>query len=88
MTGTDDLRDANSAAVVPLDSLPKTALQAVYHAVTGKTENLAKEFRGNVIVTADDIDRLHAMLLDQLGLHGPALGPTVTVVVKHSNQRA
>jgi len=73
---------------LPLESLPKTALQAIYHAVTGKTESLAKELKGNVIVTSADIDRLYGMLLDQLGIHEKVIDPTVTVVVKQANEKS
>ena len=73
---------------VTLDTLPKTVLQSLYHAVTGKTENLSAQLRGNVIITDVDIDNLFQMILDQLNLYSVAFGPTVTVVVKHANNRS
>lgn len=82
--------DANigNRDIVSIESLPKTALQAIYHAVTGKTESLSKDISGNVIISSADIDRLYAMLVDQLGIHEKVIEPTVTVVVKHANDRS
>ena len=73
---------------LPISSLPKTALQAIYHAVTGKTENLTRALTGNVIIKDFDIDRLYGMLNDQLGLHEKVIEPTVTVVVKQARGKA
>ena len=81
-TGTNIPEDAT----LPIESLPKTALQAIYHAVTGKTESLSKELTGNVIVRMPDIDRLYGMLVDQLGIHEKVIDPTVTVLVKQENE--
>ena len=39
-----------------LSALPKTALQAIYHALTGKIENLTRVLTGNVIISDNDID--------------------------------
>jgi hypothetical protein len=70
-----------------LDSLPKTALQAIYHAVTGKTESMSKSLRGNVLVTSADFDRLYQMLREQMGHYTLLAEPTVTVVVKCDSSR-
>jgi hypothetical protein len=64
---TDDTSAGDSS--LPIASLPKTALQAIYHAVTGKTENLARSLTGNVVISSADVDRLYEMLLDQLDIH-------------------
>jgi hypothetical protein len=71
----------------PLKDLPAAAIQAIYHHATGKTESMSHDLSNNVIVSAEDIDNLHRMVLDQLGVHSVAFGPTVTVVVKQANSR-
>lgn len=73
---------------VALDKLPKNALQAIYHAVTGKTENLAKIIDGNVIIRFSDFDRLYSMIFDQTGVHTLEFDPTTTIVVKHANEKS
>lgn len=78
----------NADANLPLASLPKTALQAIYHAVTGKTENLSRTLSGNVVITGRDVDRLYEMLLDQLDIHQKVIAPTVTVVVKQKQSKS
>jgi hypothetical protein len=71
-----------------LANMPKTVLQAIYHTVTGKTENLSTVLEGNVEITSGDIDRLHDMLFDQLGLHEKVIEPTITVVVKQKDGKS
>lgn len=78
----------NSNNALPLADLPPAALQAIYHHVTGKTENMSQFFEGNVLIRSADIDRLHQMVLDQIATHHVDFGPTVTVEVKHSNERS
>lgn len=70
-----------------LANLPKTAIQAIYNAVTGKTENLSKNIEGNVVITSSDIDRLYAMIIDQINLHPKVADPTTTIVVKNDNDK-
>jgi len=53
--------DIPSEGAVSISSLPKTALQAIYHAATGKTESLTKDITGNVVINVGDIDRLFEM---------------------------
>ncbi len=72
----------------PLTEMPMTAIQAIYHHVTGKTENMKQDFDGNVSICSNDVDRLHQMILDQIATHHVEFGPTVTVEVKHANDRA
>jgi hypothetical protein len=76
--GEDDL---------PLLAIPKTALQAIYHAVTGKTENLERILNGNVEVNSIDFDRLHDMIIDQIGVYNQEIEPTVTVVLKQKDDQ-
>jgi hypothetical protein len=80
--------ESNNNEIISLDSLPKSALQAIYHSVTGKTESMSKELTGNVVVNIDDIERLYQMFIDQLGIHQCIIDPTVTVVAKHENQKS
>lgn len=70
-----------------LSSLPKTAIQAIYHAVTGRTENLSKWLHGNVIVKNGDFSRLHAMLQDQWNIHPLLADPTTTIIVNTEHDR-
>ncbi len=71
-----------------IEQLPKTALQAIYHAVTGKTESLTKSLSGNVIVKSEDIDQLFLMIVDQTNHYSLKFNPTVTVVVKCENEKS
>lgn len=71
-----------------IGNLSKSAIQALYHAVTGKTETLSKEFSKNVIITSDDIDRLYHMMNDQFSLYPSVVIPTTTVVVKNKNGKS
>lgn len=75
-------------SAVDLEKLPKGALQAIYHAVTGKTESLSRDFDGNVICTTADIDRLQAMITDQLNMYPMDVTPTTTIVVKTNHEQA
>lgn len=71
-----------SSGSISIENMPKTALQAIYHAVTGKTENYTKYINGNVIVRSIDFDNLYQMIVDQMGHYSMPYMPTVTVVVK------
>lgn len=73
---------------VPIDKLPTTALQAIYHAVTGKTESMTKQLTGSVIIERKDVQNLHGMLLDQLGQYQAVCDPTVTIVTKYDNDKS
>jgi hypothetical protein len=42
-----------------LMTLPKTALRALYHAVTGKTETYSKTLSSNVVTTYNSIEQLY-----------------------------
>ncbi|WP_156829170.1 hypothetical protein [Amorphus coralli] len=71
-----------------VDKLPRSALQAIYHAVTGKTESLSKILRGNVVISAQDFNNLYERICDQLELYNVEMGPTVSVVVKHASDKS
>lgn len=74
-----------------LKKIPNTALQAIYHAVTRKTENLAKTFNGDVIVEGCDIAHLYKKISDQVEHYVPASQrndgadyfSTTTIVIKN-----
>jgi hypothetical protein len=87
MTEISNLADGSDGRALQLENLPKTALQAIYHAVTGKTENMSKELYGSVLINSSDIDNLYDMINDQLGHYEKVCDPTVTVVVKHADER-
>lgn len=65
----------------------RSALQAIYHAVTGKTENYSKAIDGNVVVKKDDIENLYERLRQQIEHYDLLADPTVTVVVKNENNK-
>ena len=65
--------------------LPASAVQALYHAATGKTENLTKRLTKNFIVTKDDLNQLYLKINQQLEHFEKIAGPTVTVNVKFAN---
>ena len=71
-----------------IDSLPKTALQAIYHAVTGKTENYSKSLNGNVRIQSHDIDRLYESIIQQIEHYTVIAPPTTTIIVKTSNSKS
>jgi hypothetical protein len=76
--------DSDEAAV-SLRTMPRSALQAIYHAVTGKTENLSKNLRGNVIIKYHDFEQLHRRIVQQIEHYSLIADPTVTIVVKDIN---
>jgi hypothetical protein len=71
----------------PVELLPKTALQALYHAVTGKTETYSKTLSNNVIITYREVEQLYLRISQQIGHYELVADPTVTVVVKHSDSK-
>jgi hypothetical protein len=87
MAGSD-IQTGTGDANLPINKLPAAALQAIYHAVTGKTESLTKSFDGNVLIERDDIDNLYWMLQEQLNHYTRVCEPTTTIVVKYEDQKA
>jgi hypothetical protein len=74
--------DSEPSNALSIEDMPKAALQAIYAAVTGKTERLSKRLRGNVRICFADVERLHDGIkqhIEHLEILAP---PTVTVVVK------
>jgi hypothetical protein len=65
-----------------LDNMSKSVIQAVYHQVTGKTENLKKDLKGNVIVRFSDLEVLNQKINQQIQHYDIIANPTTTVVVK------
>lgn len=65
-----------------LEEIPKTTLQQIYNAITGKTENMRRVFAGNVKILSSDIDNLHQKISDQLAIHENVVKPVVSVDVK------
>lgn len=70
-----------------MEGMPRSALQALYHVVTGKTENLRKSLSGNVIIRFNDIENLYRMLIEQISHYKTIADPTVTVVIGHHDER-
>jgi hypothetical protein len=71
--------------VLVLNHVPASTLQAIYHAVTGKTENLEKRFTKNFVVRKRDLDQLYLKVLQQLEHFERIAGPTVTIKVSFHN---
>lgn len=70
-----------------LQSWPISAVQAMYHAVTGKTESISKELTRNVHMSLDDLRILHTKIMQKREHFKAPAPPTVTVVAKmHNNQ--
>jgi len=86
MTRSDETHTSDSESIA-INTLPTTTLQSIYHAVTGKTENLSKYLYRNVEIKSLDIDRLHQMIRDQIGHYGVLADPTVTIIVKTSDKK-
>jgi hypothetical protein len=68
--------------------LPATAIQALYHAATGKTENLTKRLSKNFIIRRSDLDQLYFKILQQLEHFEKIAGPTVTIKIVFNNKES
>ncbi len=88
MTGNLNLDGGDGGAQLAIETLPKAAIQALYHAVTGKTENYRKTLSGNVLINFVDIERLYQLICQQLEHYQLLAKPTVTVVLKTDNSRS
>ena len=84
---TRDEEERNERFIVPLDNLPPSALQALYHSVTGRTENYSNSLRRNVIIDAADIDQLHDLVDQQISVYNIQAGPTVNVIMTHGDDK-
>lgn len=73
--------------LVPLDILPPSAVQALYHSVTGRAENYSDTFRGNVLIKSSDIDNLYEIVKQQIAVYRIFAGPTVNVIMTHHNDK-
>jgi hypothetical protein len=84
-----DLRrqDGQPDALV-IHPVPASTLQALYHAATGKTENLQKRFTKNFLVRRHGIEQLYIKILQQLDLFERVAGPTVTIKVGFHNHES
>jgi len=70
-----------------VEAIPRTVLQAVYHAVTGKVENQSKTLKGNVEIHHDDVVRLYSMIKQRLEHYEIVADPSVTVVTKSADDQ-
>jgi hypothetical protein len=68
--------------------LPATAVQALYHAATGKTENLTKQLSKNFIIRESDLNQLYFKIMQQLEHFERVAGPTVTIKVQFDNRES
>ncbi len=71
-----------------MGGLPATAVQALYHAATGKTENLTKQLSKDFIVRKNDLDQLYFKIQQQLEHFEKVAGPTVTINVRFHNRES
>jgi hypothetical protein len=78
----------SSSVSVPYQSLPMSALQAMYFAVTGKTESISKDFTRNVRITLEDLRVLHTKILQKLEHFVTPVPPTVTILAKMHNKQS
>jgi hypothetical protein len=76
------------ADVLVINPVPASTLQALYHAATGKTENLQKQLTNNFIVHRNDIEQLYIKVLQQLVIFDCIAGPTVTIKVGFHNHES
>ena len=78
---------SDNPSSVAIDLLPKTALQALYHAVTGKTETYSKTLSKNVVITYHSFEQLYHRIKQQIAHYTLLADPTVTVIVKHADSK-
>jgi len=71
-----------------VSGLPASAVQALYHAATGKTENLTKQLSKEFIIRRYDIEQLYIKIMQQLEHYEKVAGPTVTVKVRFGNHES
>jgi hypothetical protein len=71
--------------VLIIDRVPTSAIQALYHAATGKTETLEKRLTKNFIVRKSDVEQLYFKIMQQLEHFERIAGPTITVKVSFNN---
>ena len=83
--GTNEHREGDT--LVPLQNLPTTAIQAIYHAVTGKTENLSKSLKKNVVIKYSDFEQLYYRITQQMGHYQLLARPTITIIVKQADSK-
>lgn len=74
--------EGETSSTLSIENMPKAALQAIYAAVTGKTERLSKRLKGNVRICHADVDRLYQSIRQHIEHLDVLAPPTVTVVVK------
>ena len=74
-----------TSAVIALN---RTALQSLYYAVTGKTENISKVLRGNVLITHSDFQQLYYKLNQSIHVYPAVTEPSVSIVVKKSTSES
>lgn len=76
-----------TASVAVSPQTPPGVLQALYHAVTGKTENYSKRLSGNVVIAHTDIVRLHDMILQRIQHYETVYPATVSVIIKDADEK-
>jgi hypothetical protein len=75
------LPDPESA--ISITSLPPKALQAVYHAATGKVATTEKSLRRNVVIDNTAVENLYHRICQEFDVQNLLAEPTVTVVIRY-----
>jgi hypothetical protein len=74
--------------VLVINRVPASAVQALYHAATGKTENLQRRFTKTFVVRKNDLEQLYFKILQQLDHFERVADPTVTIKVSFHNDES
>lgn len=70
-----------------ISNVPTSVLQAIYHAVTGKTETYSKSLNKNVIIDFPSVENLHHQIMQQMEHYDLVSPPTITVVVQMEKKK-
>lgn len=84
---SDINREVEDSPSLSIKHLPRTVAQALYHSLTGKTENLSKILRDNVVIDQNNIDNLRYKINQQLEHYDLLSDPVVTVVIKYAEEK-
>lgn len=88
MSDSGSFDDAtNRLPLIEIESLPRSALQALYHVVTGKTETYSKSLRKSVIITHHNFQQLYLRIVQQIQHYDLLADPTITIIVKFSDSK-
>ena len=87
MSDVSRISGEDDASLVDIGRLPKSAIQAIYHAVTGKTERFSKTLKGSVSIHFEDLKRLFDRMQQEIEHLDLLADPTVTVIIKTADSK-